>query len=149
FSDDIELMTGQRPGAFWLICWKYISPLVMLTILGSSIIKNIVYGSYYNAWDAALGKVVEKQWPGWCWGLVGVLVLLSALWIPGIALTRLCGIHVIHDEEPAWFPVEELKEFHTILPHKVTACERKLFFMKDDGSEGLCCPIGGPTTADV
>ncbi|XP_047497772.1 sodium- and chloride-dependent transporter XTRP3-like [Penaeus chinensis] len=149
FSDDIELMTGGRPGPFWLLCWKYISPTVMLTILTSSIIKQVVNGSKYMAWDAAEGEVTFQSWPTWAWGLVAVLVLVSALWIPGIALTRLCGLHVIQDEEPAWFPAEELREFHTIVPHKVTNIERKLFCMRDDGLEGLCCPIGAPPKEDV
>ena len=26
FADDIERMLGKRPGMFWIICWKYISP---------------------------------------------------------------------------------------------------------------------------
>lgn len=32
---------------------------------------------------------------------------------------RLCGIHIIQDEEPAWFPAEELREYHAVIPHKV------------------------------
>ncbi|XP_064119568.1 sodium-dependent neutral amino acid transporter B(0)AT3-like isoform X2 [Macrobrachium nipponense] len=149
FSDDIELMTGSRPGAFWLACWKYFSPAVMLTILGASIIKQIFNGSKYMAWDSELGVVKYEQWPAWAWGLVAVLVLISALWIPGIALTRLCNIRVIQDDEPAWFPVEELKEYHTVVPHKITSIERKMFCMREDGTEGLCCPTGAPPKEDV
>lgn len=26
FADDIERMLGNRPGKFWIVCWKYISP---------------------------------------------------------------------------------------------------------------------------
>nr|XP_053642981.1 sodium-dependent neutral amino acid transporter B(0)AT3-like [Cherax quadricarinatus] len=149
FSDDIELMIGSRPSSFFLLCWKYISPAVMLTILASSIIKQVLNGSRYMAWDANEAVVKFEQWPPWAWGLVAVLVLISALWIPGIALTRLCGIHVIQDDEPAWFPVEELKEYHTVVPHKVTYVERKVFCIHEDGSEGLCCPIGVPQTESV
>ncbi|KAK3876072.1 hypothetical protein Pcinc_019084 [Petrolisthes cinctipes] len=88
FSDDIELMVGSRPHSFFLVCWKYVSPAVMLTILGSSIIQQVMNGSSYMAWDADKGVVKYENWPYWCWGLVAVLVLMSALWIPGIALTR-------------------------------------------------------------
>lgn len=31
----------------------------------------------------------------------------------------MCGIHIIQEEEPAWFPTEDLKEFYGIVPHKV------------------------------
>ncbi|KAK4288095.1 hypothetical protein Pmani_038861 [Petrolisthes manimaculis] len=106
-------------------------------------------GSSYLAWDADKGVVKYENWPYWCWGLVAVLVLMSALWIPGIALTRLCGLHIIQDEEPAWFPAEELREYHAVVPHKVTKVERKLFCIHEDGSEGLCCPIGGPPQESV
>lgn len=27
FSNDVEQMIGQRPGLFWRICWRYISPV--------------------------------------------------------------------------------------------------------------------------
>lgn len=30
FSRDIEKMLGHRPGIFWRICWKYISPFFLL-----------------------------------------------------------------------------------------------------------------------
>ncbi|XP_076046810.1 sodium-dependent neutral amino acid transporter B(0)AT3 [Oratosquilla oratoria] len=144
FSDDIEMMTGSRPHPFWMACWKYVSPAVMLIILGASIIKQLLDGSKYATWDAAEGVVTMRQWPGWIWALVAVLVLISALWIPGIALTRLCGIHIIQDDEPAWFPAEELREYYSVVPHKVTKVERKLFCMKDDGTEGICCPTEVP-----
>ncbi|XP_071529931.1 sodium-dependent neutral amino acid transporter B(0)AT3-like isoform X1 [Panulirus ornatus] len=149
FSDDIELMIGSRPSSFFLVCWKYVSPMVMLTILGSSIIKQVVNGSSYMAWDKDEGVVKFEQWPSWAWGVVAVLVFVSALWIPGIAFTRLCGLHVIQDDEPAWFPAEELREYHAVLPHKVTYVERKLFCIREDGSEGLCCPIGAPPKENV
>ena len=86
---------------------------------------------------------------------------------------RLCGIHVIQDDEPAWFPAEELREYYAVVPHKVslaslslslslsdnannlipslqvTPVERKLFCIREDGSEGLCCPINGPPQENV
>lgn len=45
------------------------------------------------------------------------------------------------ENEKAWFPAAELKEFHGIVQHEVTAAETLLFCIKPDGSEGLCCPI--------
>lgn len=32
--DDIALMLGEerRPGKFWRICWKYISPLILVVM---------------------------------------------------------------------------------------------------------------------
>lgn len=30
FSDDIEEMIGQRPGTYWRLCWKFVSPCFLL-----------------------------------------------------------------------------------------------------------------------
>ena len=41
FSEDIELMTGSRPGLFLCLCWKYVSPAIMTAILVSFFTKMI------------------------------------------------------------------------------------------------------------
>ena len=33
FADDIEDITGKRPLIGWMICWKYISSLVLFVLL--------------------------------------------------------------------------------------------------------------------
>lgn len=53
--------------------------------------------------------------------------------------SRLFGIVVIDDDEKAWFPAADLKEFHGIMPHEVTTAEKILFCIHEDGSEGFCC----------
>lgn len=88
FADDIELMTGQRPGIYWLICWKYLSPLAMLSILISSFVELITEGSSYEAWISSEGDTVKKPWPVWAVLLVLTLVLASVLWIPALAICR-------------------------------------------------------------
>ncbi|XP_053994711.1 sodium-dependent neutral amino acid transporter B(0)AT2 [Hylaeus volcanicus] len=148
FADDIELMTGNRPGLYWLICWKYLSPLAMLSILIASIVEIMVDGSGYPAWIASKGVTERQEWPMWSLVLIGVLILASVLWIPTVAICRLFGILIIEDNEKAWFPAADLKEFHGIVPHEVTPAETLLFCIRSDGSEGLCCPTGGPSDDD-
>lgn len=82
-------MTGQRPGIYWLICWKYLSPLAMISILVSSFIELAVGGSGYQAWISEAGDTMQRQWPTWAVILVLVLILSSVLWIPGVAVCRL------------------------------------------------------------
>lgn len=53
---------------------------------------------------------------------------------------RMFGIVIIEDNEKAWFPAADLKEFHGIVPHEVTTAETLLFCIRSDGTEGLCCP---------
>lgn len=145
FSDDIELMTGSRPRLYWLLCWKYISPVAMLTILTASFIQLFHEGSYYPAWDALTGATKRMEWPHWCIFLAILLICGSVLWIPVVAICRLLGITIVEDTESAWFPVAELREAHGLHPHEPTDLERMLFCIQADGSEGLCCPtFGGP-----
>ena len=51
FSDDIELMTGSRPGVYWLICWKFVSPVAMTGILVASVIDMSFNGAGYEVGD--------------------------------------------------------------------------------------------------
>ncbi|KAK3910702.1 Sodium-dependent neutral amino acid transporter B(0)AT2 [Frankliniella fusca] len=148
FADDIELMTGSRPHLYWLICWKYLSPLAMLCILVASIVQIVVDGSGYQAWVADKGVTERHEWPVWGLVLIAVLILVSVLWIPVVCVCRMFGIQVIEDSEKAWFPAADLREFHGIVPHEVTTAETLLFCIREDGSEGLCCPTGGPASSD-
>ncbi|KAJ7375373.1 hypothetical protein OS493_002129 [Desmophyllum pertusum] len=61
FSKDVEDMIGYPISKWWLICWKYISPLMVLGILLFSLIKytRITYEDYvYPPWGEALGWLI-------------------------------------------------------------------------------------------
>lgn len=143
FSDDIEMMTGSRPSLYWLLCWKYISPIAMISILGASFFQLITNGSSYPAWIASLGATEQMEWPQWCIIVALCLIFSSILWIPLVACCRLCGVKVVEDTDPSWFPSEELREVHGIVPHEPTDLERSLFCFNMDGTEGMCCPKYG------
>ncbi|CAG0879290.1 unnamed protein product [Cyprideis torosa] len=65
FSSDVKRMVGKRPGAFWRICWTYISPLFLLFIF----IMTLVYfdgfppetRQYYPQWSIALGWILTSS----------------------------------------------------------------------------------------
>lgn len=82
------MMTGSRPGLYWLICWKYLSPLAMLSIMVASFVEIAVDGSGYAAWVSSKGVTERHPWPMWAILLIVVLVLASVLWIPGAAIAR-------------------------------------------------------------
>lgn len=88
FCDDIELMTGSRPGLYWMLCWKYVSPVAMITILVASFYGLMTDGSSYPAWNAVRGVQESHEWPTWCIVLAVFLIMVSILWIPIVALTR-------------------------------------------------------------
>lgn len=150
FAEDIQLMTGKRPHIYWLFCWKYISPAAMMIILTASFYKIFTEGSTYPKWDAEHGISVDEEWPTWALVLAMLLVLVSVIWIPFIAITRLMGIQIMHKEEAAWFPANELRDFHGIVAHEPTATEKVFFGFQEDGSEGICCPTkpGEPNSDD-
>uniref|UniRef100_T1KFZ1 Transporter n=1 Tax=Tetranychus urticae TaxID=32264 RepID=T1KFZ1_TETUR len=66
FMLDIESMLGFRPSAFWLICWKYISPLFLVTIIILSVTKPepITFLNYTFPYEANV--------LGWIFGLSSV-----------------------------------------------------------------------------
>ncbi|KAI5721345.1 hypothetical protein M8J77_019522 [Diaphorina citri] len=142
FADDIEMMTGSRPSLYWLLCWKYISPTVMLIIFTSSLVDLFLGQSGYSAWNAEKGITETKEWPGWALLLIAFLIFVSVLWIPLVAILRALGVVLIDDtNSQVWFPSADLKKFHGIPPHRPpTALESLLFCIHEDGSEGLCCP---------
>ncbi|CAB3381938.1 Hypothetical predicted protein [Cloeon dipterum] len=143
FADDIEKMTGHRPGLYWLICWKYLSPLAMISIMVATFVQIAMDGSGYDAWVSSEGTSERRNWPTWALVLIFTLILMSVLWIPVVAVCRAFGIIIIEDEEKAWFPGSELAEFHGLTHHEATPTEKLLFGFRDDGSEGICCPTGG------
>ncbi|KAL3310899.1 Sodium-dependent serotonin transporter, partial [Cichlidogyrus casuarinus] len=65
FSDDIQMMLGFKPGIFWRICWKFISPLFLfficlmnfysLTMEGGEPVKVFSYVLPMDGWIKMIG----------------------------------------------------------------------------------------------
>jgi len=138
FCEDIELMTGSRPGLYLCICWKFISPAIMTAILVAFLLKMFFGEVDYEAWDAATGSAVIKTWPWWTYIMIVMLISMSVMWIPFIAILELCGLRLLKQEKPGWFPTEELREDNSVQPHKITEIERKWLGWREDGQEGVC-----------
>ena len=51
FTRDIEHMTGVRPGWYWQIMWRFVSPALMLVIILSSIYFMFKHKPTYTGWD--------------------------------------------------------------------------------------------------
>ena len=62
FANDIEYMTGKRPSYLWLVCWKYISPVVILIIIVSNLFllasKEMQYKAYVGCSAVRLFVVI-------------------------------------------------------------------------------------------
>lgn len=51
FCEDVAWMTGRRPGLYWRVTWKVVSPLLLLTILVAYIALLAGSPPSYRAWD--------------------------------------------------------------------------------------------------
>ncbi|CAL4143753.1 unnamed protein product, partial [Meganyctiphanes norvegica] len=126
FARDVELMTGSRPALYWLLCWKVLSPLIMICILIAFFSKLIFEGSVYLAWDAQEGIGINKSLPHWAMGIGILLMVLPLIWIPIIAIANAMGRHPLSEEAPCWFPEKELRSAHDTPPQHFSALERTL-----------------------
>ncbi|KAK3551768.1 hypothetical protein QTP70_025622, partial [Hemibagrus guttatus] len=78
FSDDIEEMIGQRPGIYWRLCWKFVSPcfLLFMVVVSFATFNPPKYGSYsFPMWANTLG---------WC------LSISSMIMVPIYAIYKFC-----------------------------------------------------------
>ncbi|GCB72645.1 hypothetical protein scyTo_0006400 [Scyliorhinus torazame] len=58
FSNDIEKMTGERPGLYWRLCWKIVSPcfLLFVVVVSISTFKPPEYDNYvFPDWANVIG----------------------------------------------------------------------------------------------
>ncbi|XP_036993203.2 inactive sodium-dependent neutral amino acid transporter B(0)AT3 isoform X1 [Artibeus jamaicensis] len=91
FCDDIAWMTGRRPGFYWRMTWKVVSPLLLLTVLTAYMVVMIPTTMSYRAWDPQYKQFPlrqEKPYPGWVQAVCVLLSLLPALWVPTVALAQ-------------------------------------------------------------
>ncbi|KAF7281952.1 hypothetical protein GWI33_003974 [Rhynchophorus ferrugineus] len=77
-TQDVEAMLGMKPGIYWRVCWKFISPsfIVCVVMFGLLYHQPLVYNDYfYPTW---------AEWVGW------TLALSSIMMIPIGAIVKLC-----------------------------------------------------------
>jgi len=89
FYDDIEYMLRMRPGLFWKITWRYVSPAIVLVIFVCSLLNIGMKPITYSAWRQNKGDVKSVQYPAWCYFIIAFLICASCLCIPAVFLLRL------------------------------------------------------------
>ncbi|KAI5938857.1 Inactive sodium-dependent neutral amino acid transporter B(0)AT3 [Manis javanica] len=92
FCDDIAWMTGRRPGLYWRVTWKAVSPLLLLTILATYAVLLAWTPLSYKAWDPQYAQFPwrqEKSYPGWIRTTCVLLSFVPSLWVPAVALAQL------------------------------------------------------------
>lgn len=92
FSDDIEMMIGKRPNIYWRITWKFVAPILIVTLLIATFVHQFSNPLEYKAYNKDKGVLEPKPYP-WYAGLVSALLVLSSvLFMPGVALLRRVGL---------------------------------------------------------
>lgn len=73
FSEDIERMMGFKPGLYWRLCWKFVSPIFLLVRnddddyddddgkLGSCLYSNIATHSLKDR-IVKLTQIIHSSW---------------------------------------------------------------------------------------
>eukprot|EP00794_Sanderia_malayensis_P007381 gene7381-8200_t len=99
FADDIEEMTGKRPWVFWMLCWKYISPLALLIILIWTLVETATKKPTYSVYVGCTQDPVDRSkhpgsedwtadqpYPVWAQIVAVLVVCASCLPIPIFAI---------------------------------------------------------------
>ncbi|XP_028405479.1 sodium-dependent neutral amino acid transporter B(0)AT1-like isoform X3 [Dendronephthya gigantea] len=91
FAEDIKLMTGKRPWIGWMVCWKYISPillfLVLIGVLYTSSSETAQYSAfvgcaqdpYSHKFPGSDSWTTRLDYPAWAQGFIAIMVMLPIL----------------------------------------------------------------------
>uniref|UniRef100_A0A0B7AQN9 Transporter n=1 Tax=Arion vulgaris TaxID=1028688 RepID=A0A0B7AQN9_9EUPU len=92
FGEEIRYMIGHQPNIFWKICWKFIAPVLIISLLLGTLINTFSKPIAYKAYSSATTFMSSAPYPWYASFLCGILVLASVMWIPVIAILRRVGI---------------------------------------------------------
>uniref|UniRef100_A0A1A8HXW1 Transporter n=1 Tax=Nothobranchius kuhntae TaxID=321403 RepID=A0A1A8HXW1_NOTKU len=76
FSEDIERMMGFKPGLYWRLCWKFVSPAFLLFVVIASTLTSS--GLKYN----------DYVFPDWSNHLGWMVALSSMMFVPCYAIYK-------------------------------------------------------------
>ncbi|MGH0114581.1 UNVERIFIED_CONTAM: hypothetical protein FKN15_022054 [Acipenser sinensis] len=101
FSEDIERMMGFKPGLYWRLCWKFVSPAFLLFVVVASIVKmeTLTYDDYtFPPWASLIG-----------WGIT----MSSMLFVPAYAIYKFLTVRGTFKERLAYCITPE-NEHHLV-----------------------------------
>jgi len=79
FTKDIQNMTGVRPGLYWQVMWRFVSPTLMAAVIASSIYFLLTNTPVYTAWDRHTGAGYKKEYPVWTLCVAALLAVSSII----------------------------------------------------------------------
>nr|XP_057903665.1 sodium-dependent neutral amino acid transporter B(0)AT1-like [Doryrhamphus excisus] len=91
FNEDVEFMTGHKPGIFWQVTWRVISPLIILVILVFYLVTQAQEELTYLIWDPdseEFPSLSTEAYPSWINVVIFMLAGVPSLVVPVYALCR-------------------------------------------------------------
>ncbi|KAM9807932.1 LOW QUALITY PROTEIN: sodium-dependent neutral amino acid transporter B(0)AT2 [Neosynchiropus ocellatus] len=88
FFEDLRDMLGFTPYRFYYYMWKFVTPVLLLLLLGSSFVQLVMEPPKYNSWDHNEAREAIKSYPPWAVVICISLVVLAILPVPTILCLR-------------------------------------------------------------
>ncbi|XP_017362311.1 sodium-dependent neutral amino acid transporter B(0)AT2 [Cebus imitator] len=88
FMEDLKDMLGFAPSRYYYYMWKYISPLMLLSLLIASIVNMGLSPPGYNAWIENKASEEFLSYPPWGMAVCISLVVLAILPVPVVFIVR-------------------------------------------------------------
>ncbi|XP_004700479.1 sodium-dependent neutral amino acid transporter B(0)AT2 [Echinops telfairi] len=92
FMEDLKDMLGFAPNRYYYYMWKYISPLVLLSLLIASIVNMVLSPPGYNAWIEDKASEAFLSYPGWGMATCISLIVLAIFPVPVVFIIRRCNL---------------------------------------------------------
>ncbi|XP_028311784.1 sodium-dependent neutral amino acid transporter B(0)AT2 [Gouania willdenowi] len=82
FLDDIEVMLKWRPPVVYKYLWKYVCLFAMVGMLAASLLRLVLKGPTYTAWNQTTGSEMTLPYPGWAQTMIVLLIVFASLPVP-------------------------------------------------------------------
>ncbi|XP_034456330.1 sodium-dependent neutral amino acid transporter B(0)AT1-like [Hippoglossus hippoglossus] len=92
FNEDFKFMTGRKPGIFWQVSWRFISPLIVMVILVFYLVTLAQEELTYLVWDpnaVEFPSLVPTLYPSWINAVIFLLAGVPSVAVPVYAVCRL------------------------------------------------------------
>lgn len=116
-------MTGSKPNIYYLVCWKYLSPVFIVAMLSGSVGKfiydaiktgGIKYSPFHPKHPKQESGQVELDFPPLSLSAGFLIMIFCISWVPIHFFLRKTKWNMLKDQAFADFPEEELREERNI-----------------------------------
>ncbi|XP_061737486.1 sodium-dependent neutral amino acid transporter B(0)AT1-like [Nerophis ophidion] len=91
FNEDVRFMTGHKPGIFWQVTWRFISPLIVFLILVFYLVTQSQEKLTYLIWDPqseGFPSLSVEEYPSWIYVVIFILAGVPSLVVLVYAFCR-------------------------------------------------------------